>query len=98
MQGSGPQNGGYHVKSVSDQEAQANFEDLLASAQNERVLITRQGKPSAVVLGLESYDDEDLGLAVSPEFWKMIELRRQGRSIPLAELKARLGLAGDDRE
>ena len=86
------------MKSVSDQEAQANFEDLLASAQNERVLITRQGKPSAVVLGLESYDDEDLGLAVSPEFWKMIELRRQGRSIPLAELKARLGLAGDDRQ
>jgi len=37
-------------------------------------------------------------LAVSPEFWNMIQLRRQGRSIPLAELKARLGLAGDAHE
>ena len=86
------------MKSVSDQEAQANFQDVLASAQNERVVITRQGKPSAVVLGLESYDEEDLQLAVSPEFWNMIQLRRQGRSIPLAELKARLVLAGDAHE
>ena len=83
------------MKSVSDQETQANFQDLLASAQNERVVITREGKPSAVVLGLESYDDEDVRLAVSPEFCEMIQLRRQGRSIPLIELKARLGLAGD---
>jgi prevent-host-death family protein len=79
------------VKSVSDQEAQANFQDVLAIAQNEQVVITRQGKPSVVVLGLESYDEEDLRLAGSPEFWNMIQLRRQGRSIPLTELKARLG-------
>ncbi|MCY2993516.1 MAG: type II toxin-antitoxin system Phd/YefM family antitoxin [Planctomycetota bacterium] len=86
------------MKSVSDQDAQANFQDVLASAQNERVVITRQGKPSAVVLGLESCDEADLRLAVSPEFWTMIQLRRQGNSIPLAELKVRLGLAGDARE
>ena len=86
------------MKSVSDEEAQANFQDLLATAQKERVVITRQGKPSAVVLGLESYDDEDLRLALSPEFWNMIQVRRQGRSIPLAALKARLGLAGDAGE
>ena len=59
------------------------------------MVITRQGKPSAVVLGLESYDEEDLRLAISPEFWNMIQVRRQGRSIPLAEVKARLGLAGE---
>ena len=59
------------------------------------MVITRQGKPSAVVLGLESYDQEDLELIASPEFWNMIQSRREGRSIPLGELKSRLGLADD---
>lgn len=35
-------------------------------------------------------DEEDLQLATSPEFWRMIEERRCGPSIPLAELEARL--------
>ena len=40
---------------------------------------------------MKSYDDEDLRLASSAEFWQMIELRRHsGGSIPLAELKERL--------
>ena len=39
-----------------------------------------RGKPAAVVLGLESYDAEDLATASSPEFWRMIRQRRRGGS------------------
>src|SRR5207248_9797529 len=55
-----------------------------------RIVITRAGKPSAVLVGIESYDEEDLRLASSPEFWRLIEERRTGgTSVPLSELKDR---------
>ena len=52
--------------------------------------MTRAGKPSAVIVGIESHDEEDKALASSAEFWRMIEQRRRGQSISLSELKARL--------
>ena len=78
------------MKSISLAEARSDIEAVLDSAQTERVLVTRGGRPSAVIVGIESYDEEDLALARAPEFWRMIEQRRQGRSISLAQLKARL--------
>jgi len=88
------------MKTVSDVEAQGDLQRVLDSAQDERVVITRDGKPAAVVLGLESYDAEELATASSPEFWRMIRQRRRGgSSMSLAEVKARLeareGLARD---
>jgi prevent-host-death family protein len=80
------------MKSVSSAEARDNMERLLDSAQRERVVVTRAGKPCAVILGIEGYDREDLQLAASAEFWRMIESRRQGKELPLSELKTRLGL------
>ena len=80
------------MKSISAADARSDFEAVLDSAQAERIVITRRGKPSAVVVGIEGYDEEDLALASSPAFWRMIEERRKGRSIPLAELKKRLHL------
>jgi prevent-host-death family protein len=78
------------MKSISAGEAQSNLESVLTSAQKERIVLTRNGKPSVVLIGVENYDGEDLRLASSPEFWQMIEERRRGPSIPLSELKARL--------
>jgi prevent-host-death family protein len=78
------------MKTVSVSQARSDLEGVLDSAQSERVVVTRGGKPSAIILGIESYDAEDRALASSPEFWRMIEQRRRGRSISLAELKTRL--------
>ena len=81
------------MRTIPDHEAQGDLQQVLDSGQNERVVITRRGKPAAVVLGLESYDEEDLATASSPEFWRMIERRRSaGASISLAEAKARLAV------
>jgi prevent-host-death family protein len=80
------------MKTVAASDVRDGLERVLGSAQKERILLTRGGKPSAVLIGIESYDDEDLQLASSKEFWQMIELRRQGQSIPLAELRSRLNL------
>jgi prevent-host-death family protein len=81
------------MKTISNLEVQENVDAVLDCAQSERVVVTRNGKPSAVIVGLESYDDEDLQLASSPEFWRMIQERRgSGSSIPLSELRTRLNL------
>jgi prevent-host-death family protein len=79
------------VKPITAVQAEADLDKVLDSAQKERVVIMRGGKPSAVVVGVESYDEEELELATSPGFWRMIEARRRrGTSIPLSDLRARL--------
>ena len=78
------------MKTVSVGDSRFDIEAVLDTSQTERVVVIRAGKPSAVIVGIESYDAEDLALASSPEFWRMIDDRRQGRSISLAQLKKRL--------
>lgn len=67
-----------------------NLQGFLEAAQFQRLLITRDGKPFALVVGVEHKDVEDAELEASPEFWKMIEERRQGPSVRLADVKAEL--------
>ena len=78
------------MRTVSVAKARSNIEAVLDSAQNERIVVTRAGRPSAVIVGVESYDAEDLAIACSPAFWQMFESRRKGRSIPLSQVKRRL--------
>ena len=80
------------MKSISSAKLGTNFDKILDSAQKERIVITREGKPSALIVGLESYDAEDILLASSPEFWRMIEERRKkgGVGISMVEVKNRL--------
>jgi prevent-host-death family protein len=80
------------MRSVPEKELLTNLDSILACAQSERVIISRRGKPCAVLVGIEDYDAEDLRLASSEDFWRMIRQRRSGgKSIPLAEVEARLG-------
>lgn len=79
------------MTSISEQQLKANVDAALSRAQTERILISRRGKPCAVLVGIENYDAEDLRLATSEEFWQMIRQRRKsGRAYPLAEIEARL--------
>ena len=86
------------MKTISIVEARDDLETMLDRSQQERVVITRGGWPCALVVGIESYDAEDVALASSPEFWRMIqERRRKGKSIPLAQVEARLNAETHDR-
>ena len=51
-------------------------------AQQERVIVTRGGKPIAMVIGL---DDEQIQLGHDDAFWKMIEERRKQKTLTQAE-------------
>lgn len=78
---------------VPEKELQNNLDSILTRAQSARIVISRRGKPCAVLLGIEDYDAEDLQQAASEDFWRMISDRRaRGKSVPLAELETRLGI------
>jgi prevent-host-death family protein len=79
------------MSNVPEKELQQNLDSILTRAQTERIVISRRGKPCAVLVGIEDYDAEDLQLASSHTFWEMIRQRRTaGKSIPLAEVEERL--------
>jgi antitoxin YefM len=78
------------MKVVALRAAKESLSEYVARAQKERILITRHGKPAALMIGVEGHDVEDLITAADPEFWRMIEARRREPAISLEELRAGL--------
>ena len=86
-----PNYGTNHMKTMTLREAQADLASAVDAAQHDRVILERDGKPCAIIVGLDNHDAEDFAWASSSEFWEMIESRRTaGSSSPLAEVRARL--------
>ena len=69
---------------------ETNLEECIQQAQRERVVLTRRGKPVAVLVGVRGLDLEQIELGSSDEFWAMIRARRQQRTMNRAELDKRL--------
>ena len=69
---------------------QATLDACLREAQADRVLLTRDGRPVAMVVGLTDLDDEQIRLGTSDEFWRLITARRQTATVTRAELERRL--------
>lgn len=81
------------MKSIPDDELRINLDSSLSRAQTERIVISRHGKPCAVLVGIEDYDVEDAGLASSVDFWRMIRERRAAdASVSLDVVEERLGI------
>src|SRR5437870_12186687 len=59
-------------------------------AQHERIVLTRNGKPVALVVGVEGLDAEQLDLGSNPAFWELIARRRRQRTITRAQLEERI--------
>jgi antitoxin (DNA-binding transcriptional repressor) of toxin-antitoxin stability system len=57
------------------------------------VLITKQGRPAALMIGVEGHDLEEVLLMQNPRFWKMIEARRNEPTLGSDEVRRRLGLS-----
>ena len=56
-------------------------------SQQDKVVITRHGKPAAVLVGVEGKDWEDMALQTLPSFWKLIEERRKETTLSIKELR-----------
>ena len=65
------------MKIVGLKDAKARLSEFVEHAQRGRILITRRGKPAALVIGVEGQDLERILLGNDAQFWKMIHERRQ---------------------
>ena len=82
------------MKILGLREAKQTLSECIDKAQTDRVLITRHGKPAAVVIGVAGQEMEDVLLQMDPKFWEMIEKRRRASStISLEEVRKRYGLS-----
>jgi len=80
------------MNTISVQNLQKQLDTHLEQAQTARVVVTRKGKLSALIVGLEGIDWNTLVLESDAEFWKMIQKRRKQRTVPLAKVKEQLGI------
>ncbi len=64
------------MKTVEVGQFIANVSQFLHDSLSETIVVTDAGKPCAVVHGLD-YDDEQMQLMNSREFWSMIQQRRE---------------------
>ena len=71
----------------------STLETCINDARSDRVVVTREGKPVAIVVSIEGLDEEEIRLGSDPEFWRLIESRRAQKTISRAELERRLAVA-----
>lgn len=74
-------------------QAKNELSSYVDQAQNDRILITRHGKPAVLMIGVEGEDLEDLMTMANPRFWEMIEERRKSsKTVSADEMRRRFGL------
>lgn len=66
---------------------QATLDTCVNNAQRDRVIITRNGKPVALIVGVEGMDEEQLQLGSSNKFWKLIAERRAQKTLNRTQLE-----------
>lgn len=62
---------------------------LLNAKMVLRVVITRNGKPVALIVGVEGMDEEQLQLGGSEKFWNLIAERRKQKTVSRSILEER---------
>jgi len=76
----------------------ATLDACLKDLKHKRVVITRNGKPFALIVGIEGMDEEQLLLGSSDKFWKRVEKWRKEKTISRAELERKLDNIKGSRE
>lgn len=86
------------MKSVGLKEAKSHLSEFVDQAQHDRILITRRGRPAALVIGVEGHDIEQIVLRNDAEFWKMIEQRRKRpATLTTNDIRKAFGINGSSR-
>ena len=79
------------MKTVTVRDLQKKVKDCVDDAQEARVIITRRGRPAAVLIGVEGKDWEAVVLQTDPSFWRLIRTRRRQPTLSIDEIRARIG-------
>ncbi len=76
----------------------ADLESYVRRAQQERLVVTRKGRPVALVVGVQGMSADQLELGTSEKFWKLIAKRRRQRTMSRASLERRIDAGRQRRE
>jgi len=68
---------------------QANLEECVRQARDDRVVLTEKGRPVVMLVGVDGLDLEQIELGQSDKFWKLIRERRRQKTISRNELEKR---------
>jgi len=79
------------MKTISVRELQKHVRDCVSASQRDRVVVTRHGVPTALIIGVEGADWETLALQTTPSFWRMIEKRRTEKTLSLETMRKLMG-------
>lgn len=78
------------MKTIGVRDLQKRIKECVEASQAEGVVITRNGRPASLVIGVEGSDWEDLVIQSDPAFWGTIRERRKERSISAEEMRSRV--------
>jgi len=73
---------------------EATLDRCVHDAQRERIVLTRNGKPVALIIGVKGMDEEQLQLGSSDKFWRLIAERRTQKTMTRAQLEQSIQRAG----
>lgn len=79
------------MKTVSVRDLQKRVKECVDDAQRDRVIVTRRGKPAAVLVGVQGKEWDTVVLQTDPRFWRLIRARRRQPTMSLAQLRRRVG-------
>lgn len=68
---------------------QVSLENCVEEAQRGNILVTRDGEPVAIVVGVAGVDKERIELGASGQFWSLIAERRAQPAVTRQELERR---------
>lgn len=75
------------MKTISVRDLQKHVRRCVRTSQKDRVVVTRHGVPTALLIGVEGADWETLAIQTNPSFWKMIEKRRAEPTVSLEAMR-----------
>jgi antitoxin (DNA-binding transcriptional repressor) of toxin-antitoxin stability system len=90
--------GGNLMKTVDIEHT--SLDACILDAQSEQVVITREGNPVALIVGVRGPDEEQIQLGSSDAFWQLISSRRKEDAVSRAALEEKIerNPAGRDAE
>jgi len=78
------------MKTITVRDLQKKVKECIDNAQEDRLVITRHGKPAAVLIGVEGEDWDSVVVETDPKFWNLIHDRRRQLTLSLGQIKKRL--------
>ena len=80
------------MKSIGVRDLQKRVKECIDEAQVDRLVITRRGKPAALLIGVEDKSWDAVISQSDPAFWKFVRARRAQPTLSISEMRKRLGI------